>query len=251
MDIRLPVVSRRRWVQRTAFGAAEVPEVNNNAHSRSTSPSPRSGAPASLRPRRASVLGGVERSREGVAAPRRVVAVGEAVRDEHTSGQVDERESVGELGLMARFGDDELQVRVRHVAGEVLPEPRVVQAGHRHPREPGAAQGEDVVGGVVEQHADVRRTRRVQPGLGRGQRSAPPRRTAPHASRSRRRNGERDVRRTPRRCGAAGPLRQRRGAGPRRVAAQRAPARLRALRHRSARSPSSHRDGSARMASTP
>ncbi len=162
MDIRLPVVSRRRCVQRTALGAAAVPEVNNNAHSRSTSPSPRSGAVPAAPSRRdwaaSSAAPRVSPTR------RRVVAVGEAVRDEHTSGQVDERERVGELGLMARFGDDELQVRVRHVAGEVLPEPRVVQAGHRHPREPGAAEGEDVVGGVVEQHADVRRTCRVQPG---------------------------------------------------------------------------------------
>ena len=45
MVMRLPVVSRRRWVQRTALGAADVPEVNSSTHRESTSGS-RPGSPA-------------------------------------------------------------------------------------------------------------------------------------------------------------------------------------------------------------
>ncbi len=65
---------------------------------------------------------------------------------------------------MAGFGDDELEVGVGDVPGEMLAEARVVEPGDRHAREPGAAEREDIVRRVVEQHADVRRTGRVEAG---------------------------------------------------------------------------------------
>ena len=52
---RFPVVSRRRWVQRTAFGADDVPEVNSRFHNKSTSGSgPRSGSRPVVAPSSAS-----------------------------------------------------------------------------------------------------------------------------------------------------------------------------------------------------
>ena len=58
---------------------------------------------------------------------------------------------------MARLGDDEVEVGVLDVAGRCSPRRGVVQADDRGAREGRAAEGEQVVGRVVEQHPDVER----------------------------------------------------------------------------------------------
>ena len=74
-------------MQRTALGAADVPEVNSSAHRTSTSRfagATSCGAPALLRG-----PGCVERSAERLARGGRIVAVGEALGDEDAAGQID------------------------------------------------------------------------------------------------------------------------------------------------------------------
>ncbi len=73
--MRLPVVSSRRWVHRTALGAADVPEVNNSAHRMSgvTVRVDRAVLSSLLAP------GGVESRAEQLARRRRIVAVDEAL----------------------------------------------------------------------------------------------------------------------------------------------------------------------------
>ena len=84
MAIRFPVVRSRYWVQRTALGAADVPEVNSNAHRASTSGS----ADAALASRSATQRGQAASSARSSDSPGdgRVVAVGEAIRDEDAAG---------------------------------------------------------------------------------------------------------------------------------------------------------------------
>ena len=83
-------------MQRTAFGAADVPEVNNNAHRASTSqlaPLRPGGLPRRARSVRAASSAGPS----VVPTGGRIVAVGEAIGDEHAAGQVDSLERRSEL----------------------------------------------------------------------------------------------------------------------------------------------------------
>ena len=64
---------------------------------------------------------------------------------------------------MPRFGDHEPAVRVLDVAEEVLAAAGVVEADDRRADQPGAAEREEVVGRVVEQHGDVPRPLTRQP----------------------------------------------------------------------------------------
>ena len=162
--MRWPVVSSLRCVQRTAFGAAEVPDVNSSAHrtsgSQSTSPmrrpivrrlGPLSPAVASARPTTRPSTG-------------RIIGVGEPLRDEDAARQVQPVDSWFEQCLMARLGDQELDVGVRDVTSQVLVAPGVVQPDQHRPHEPGAAQREHIVRGVVEKHGDMGRPIAVEPG---------------------------------------------------------------------------------------
>ena len=65
---------------------------------------------------------------------------------------------------MTRLGDDELDVGVRDVVAEMLAPTRVVQPCHGGTGQARTAERKDVVGGVVQQEADVRRAARVEPG---------------------------------------------------------------------------------------
>ena len=69
-----------------------------------------------------------------------------------------------ELCLVPRLGDHELHVCMDDVPGEMLPHPCVVQPDHRRTGQAGAAQREDVVGGVVEQKTDMRGAIRIEAG---------------------------------------------------------------------------------------
>ncbi len=64
---------------------------------------------------------------------------------------------------MARLGDEHLDVGVADVGEEVLVAPGVVEAHHRRPGQGRTGQAEHVVGGVVEQDANMGRARRVEP----------------------------------------------------------------------------------------
>ncbi len=65
---------------------------------------------------------------------------------------------------MTGLRDDQLRVRVHHVAGEVLAVTRVVETGHGHSGETGTAERKNIVGRVVQQDTDMRRTPWVQTG---------------------------------------------------------------------------------------
>ena len=142
--MRLPVTSRRRCEQITAFGASDVPDVKINAQIES-----RSGS----RPGSAASPCGAERGRERhPERGRRVVGIGEPVRG-HDRRQVvgDRRQQV----FVPRFGEHQPAVRVDRVAEQVLVAAGVVEADDRAADERRAAEREEVVGRVVEQHRDV------------------------------------------------------------------------------------------------
>jgi hypothetical protein len=63
---------------------------------------------------------------------------------------------------VSRFGDQELYVSVRYVPGQVLVSAGVVQSHQGRPEEPGTAEGEHVIRGVVQEHGDVWRPTPVQ-----------------------------------------------------------------------------------------
>ena len=65
--------------------------------------------------------------------------------------------------LVAGLGEHQPAMRVLGVAQQVLAATGVVQPDDRAADERGAAEREEVVGGVVEQHRDVRRCARGQP----------------------------------------------------------------------------------------
>jgi len=58
---------------------------------------------------------------------------------------------------VARLGDDHPHVGVKDVARQVLAPAGVVEADHGRAREARPAEGEEVVGRVVEQHGDMER----------------------------------------------------------------------------------------------
>ena len=160
MAIRLPVVRRRRWVQRTALGASDVPDVNSRTHSASTSvvESVSLGCVCGRSPTASSAS-----SREAPRG-RRVVAVGEPAGDEHAARQFEALERRVELGCVAGLGEHQLQVRVHDVAGEMHAVARVVEPGDDRPAQGGTTECEDVIRRVVEQETDVRRPSRFQLG---------------------------------------------------------------------------------------
>ena len=161
--IRWPVVSSRRCVQRTAFGAADVPDVNSSAHrtSRLTvhAAGRRPWSGVVVRPRRS-------RGRRPTTHPStgRIVAVGEALGDEDAARAGPTPRRPLEQRLVAGLGDQELHVGVRDVASQVFAAPSVVQPHQRRPHQSRAAQREHVVRGVVEEHGDMGRAIGVEPG---------------------------------------------------------------------------------------
>ena len=144
--MRLPVTSRRRCVQITALGASEVPDVKISAQIESTSGS----RPGSAAPRARSSASASDAPSVG----RGIVGVREAGRREHRRQPVGDRR---EQRLVARLGDHQPAVRVQRVAQEVLVAAGVVQPDDRGTDQGGAAEREEVVGRVVEQHRDVPR----------------------------------------------------------------------------------------------
>ncbi len=147
IDMRLPVTSSRRCEQMTAFGASEVPDVKISAQMESTSGS----SPGSRRSGER-----CERVRERHAdLGRGIVAVGEAGRGEHRRQAIGDRL---EEGGVPGFGQHEPAMRVLDIAQQVGVAPGVVEPDHRCADEGGAAEREEVVGRVVEQHGHVART---------------------------------------------------------------------------------------------
>ena len=154
MAIRFPVVRSRYCVQRTALGAADVPEVNSKAHRTSTSGSADAtsfDAPALLAVQAASSARPSDSPATGGSSP-------SAKRSETRTPPVSSHLLHGrtELGLVSRFGDHELHVGMVDVAGEVLAVSGVVQPHDGGPDQPRATQREDVVGRVVEEDTDMR-----------------------------------------------------------------------------------------------
>ncbi len=174
MPIRLPVTMNRRWLQMTALGAADVPDVKMSPHSVSGSgSSPGSAA-------RDAGEGIVERLAH---ARHRVAAVDEAAGDEQIVG-LGRQASHDRLEQrrVARLGHDQPHVRVLDVVQEVLVAPRVVEPDDRRTRQRGAAEREEIVGRVVEQHPDVQRPAGRARGRERAGPSATPRRRTRRAS---------------------------------------------------------------------
>ncbi len=112
--------------------------------------------------RRGPVARGQRRRQRGPLVDGRVARLGEPVRHPQPSGQVELVPDTVDEAEVARFGQQQLDVGVGHVARQVLAAPRVVEADHHRAGERRAAQGEDVLGGVVEQHRHVRRAGRIE-----------------------------------------------------------------------------------------
>ncbi len=161
IDMRLPVTSSRRCEQITALGASEVPDVKMSAQMLSTSGS----MPASVAPSCAA-----ERVAERGAEQREVaiVGVGEPGGREHGRQPVGDRL---EKRRVPGLGDHEAAVRVLDVAQQVHVAARVVETDYGRPDQRRAAEREEVVGGVVEQHRDMARAGIRE--LGREQRREP------------------------------------------------------------------------------
>ena len=137
MAIRLPVVRRRYCVQRTAFGAADVPEVKSSAHRTSTlvrARDPPAGSRAAARsaPRRALGRAALPWPEGSSPSAKR----SETRTPPGRSKAVDRRI---ELRLVPRLGDHELHVRMRRCrvpdaprawCGSALPRPHL--PGRRH-----------------------------------------------------------------------------------------------------------------------
>ena len=162
MAIRLPVVSSRRCVQRTAFGAADVPDVKSSAQRASTSGS--AGAGSALTSRVVVGPGCLQCLLERLTRGRRLVPVGETVRDEDPSRECHSLGARSQLLLVTRLGDDELDVGVRDVVAEMLAPTGVVQPCHGGTGQARTAERKDVVGRVVQQETDMGGTARVEPG---------------------------------------------------------------------------------------
>ena len=101
---------------------------------------------------------------ERLTRGRRLVPVGETVRDEDPSRECHSLGARSQLLLVTRLGDDELDVGVRDVLAEMLAPTRVVQPCHGDTGQARTAERKDVVGRVVQQKADVGGTTRVEPG---------------------------------------------------------------------------------------
>ena len=101
---------------------------------------------------------------ERLTRGRRLVSVGETVRDEDPTWECHSLGARSQLLLVTRLGDDELDVGVRDVVAEMLAPTRVVQPGHGGTGQARTAERKDVVGRVVQQKTDVGGTARVEPG---------------------------------------------------------------------------------------
>ena len=108
--------------------------------------------------------GGLQCLLERLTRGRRLVPVGEAVRDEDPTWECHPLGARSQLLLMTRLGDDELHVGVGDVVAEMLASTRGVQPCHGGTGEARTAERKDVVGGVVQQETDVRGAARVKPG---------------------------------------------------------------------------------------
>ena len=153
-------------MQRTAFGADEVPEVKSRFQSDSTSGSgPRSGS-SSGRARRASSVESDGCACESVCEldwTRRVVGVGVPGRDEHPAGRSSDAPIGDEELEVTGLGDDQLDVGVGDVASQVLAAPGVVEPDDAGPDQAGSTDRHDIVGRVVQQHRHVGRPVGAQP----------------------------------------------------------------------------------------
>ena len=152
IPMRFPVTRKRRCVQITALGASDVPDVKMRLHNVSGPGS----IPASVGATRAERV--VEVGAELRTSRLRVVGV--AVRCEtSTSGRP--------FAIGSSSGRCRGSVTTRSqsvccdVAQEVLVAAGVVEPDHRRARERRTTEREEVVGRVVEQHPDVRASRRA------------------------------------------------------------------------------------------
>ncbi len=130
--MRLPVTRIRRCEQITALGAAAVPLVKMSAHGRS-----RSGLGVGV-----GVVDVRQRTLQGVAHHQHVVEL-----VEHGGDQV----------VVSRLVDDQTAVGVADVVQQVGAAAGVVDPDHDGAGEGRTAEGEEVLGDVVEEDADVER----------------------------------------------------------------------------------------------
>ena len=101
---------------------------------------------------------------ERLTRGRRLVRVGESVRDEDPTRECHSLGARSQLLFVTRLGDDELDVGVRDVPAEMLAPTGVVQPCDGGADQARTAERKDVVRCVVQQEADMGRTARVEPG---------------------------------------------------------------------------------------
>jgi len=157
IPIRVPVTRNRRWVQMTAFGASEVPEVKISAQSVS-------GFGLEAR------VVGAHRAQRGVEVLAEVT-VGVVAFGEPTAGQ-DRGEPVGdrvEQLDVSRLGDDQPQwVWVGGRAAGARRDGCGLRPTTAAPVSAAPPSANQVVGRVVEEDGHVRRAGRVEPGVEQG-----------------------------------------------------------------------------------
>ena len=175
-------------MQRTALGAADVPDVNNNAHSASTSGSADAASFGDPSGRAAQAV--LERPVERLARNERIVAVGEAVGDEDATRQLESAMAASSWAwcrgsVITNCTSVWAMSRARCSPHRVWFNPATAHAGqpaphsakrsraccraaHRH-----AADGPDRGG-----HGTVRRSALLRPGARRGSRLRSPKRSA-------------------------------------------------------------------------
>src|ERR1700722_15246663 len=110
----------------------------------------------------------LQRLLEGFTQGGRIVTVGKSVRDEDPTWEFHAISARPQLLLVARFGDDELDVGVCDVDAEMFPSTRIVQSCNDGTDQTRTTEGKDVVRRVVHEKANVGRTARVEPGTVEG-----------------------------------------------------------------------------------
>lgn len=161
--IRTPVVSSLRCEQRTALGAAEVPDVKSRAHRTSGSysvvrgcrrPSPKTSSPA------------VSSASSNGSPAEMGGSSGSEKRCETRSPPGSSNPSA--KGWSSCCWRRSVMTSCTSVCDmsprQVFPPPCVIQPHQCSSDKSGPAKREDIVRGVVEEHGDMRRPARVEPG---------------------------------------------------------------------------------------
>ena len=139
------MAASRPWVHRTALGSPVVPDVKSSRRRSSGDHRPRATPARPIAGRRRFEAGEV---------------VGVVDAQEAFVGNT-EVEAVEERGARL-VGHEELAVGEADVAGQLLAASGGVDPDHRGARQRGGAQPQEVLRDVVEQHADVERSRPAQ-----------------------------------------------------------------------------------------